>query len=389
MAHGFDAAPPQKGQPTVLVLNLTWGRAGMEHQILSFLRWARDVRDRLVYVGVEGSYPLAGAAELGFATGAIPRSRLREATVIRRLRRWIRDYDVALVHAHAPKAGVLAGLGAWGGPGPRVVTTIHNCHRAELRKGMVSPAAGLYSLAALWACRLLGQRFVAVSGAVRNDLLRQGIPEDRIVVVENGVDTDLLRRVPATSSLRLRLGLDANDRVVGTVGRLDKLKGQDVVLQALKRILVDHPHTRLLIVGSGPQDRRLRRLARELGIEGRVLFLGHRDDVPELLQIADIFIFSSLEEGFGLSLVEAMAAGRPVVATDIEAVREIVQHGVTGLLYRPRSPTALADAVQALLDDEGRRSGLGRAGAELVARRYSLARFGSRLLELYRREARL
>lgn len=153
----------------------------------------------------------------------------------------------------------------------------------------------------------------------------------------------------AREAKRAGLGIPPGAAVVGTVGRLTEQKGYPVLLEAAAAVIAQHPDTTFLIVGSGEQDRALRRYAAELGIDGRVIFTGKRDDVEELLHIMDLFASSSLWEGLPTVILESMASHVPVIATRVSGNTELIEDGVTGRLVPPADAAALADGIIEML----------------------------------------
>jgi len=158
-----------------------------------------------------------------------------------------------------------------------------------------------------------------------------------------------------------------------TAGRLETQKGLMYLLDAAALVRRELPTAHVLIVGDGPLGPRLRAQAERLGLTEVVRFAGWRDDVPRLTHAADVFCLASLWESFGLVLAEAMSMSKPVVATDVDGIPEVVSHGRTGLLVPPRDPPALAAALLAVLRDTALAARLGQAGRERVAAHFRLA----------------
>jgi glycosyltransferase involved in cell wall biosynthesis len=208
----------------------------------------------------------------------------------------------------------------------------------------------------------------------------------RRVVIPNGIDVARVRAAAAASdgaAVRRELGLPADALVIGNVARLQPAKGHGYLLGAFARVLADRPVSRLVIVGWGEDEAALRRRAADLGIAGRVLFLGKRQDVHRLLAAFDLFAFSSIHEGQGIAILEAMAAGVPVVATAADGIPEMVRDGDTGLLVPPRDDPALAAAILRLAGDPALRARLTAAAARMVDSEYSVEAAAARYDQLY------
>lgn len=227
-----------------------------------------------------------------------------------------------------------------------------------------------------WLLNLASSRIVLPSRAVLNELLRfERLPADRLSVVYAGVDRERWRPVMSAEQARLRaeLGLEGAS-VLASVGRLMPIKGHRSLLVAMPSILRCHPNTVLLLVGHGVLTDRYRTLAERLGVEGSVRFLGGRSDVREILSITDLFVFPSLQESFGIALVEAALMGVAAVASHVGGVPEIVDDGRTGVLVPVRSPSRLAEAVCELLSDRPRLRAMGRAAQLRAEQLFTLDR---------------
>jgi glycosyltransferase involved in cell wall biosynthesis len=226
----------------------------------------------------------------------------------------------------------------------------------------------------------LAARLVAVSQATRAAYERQGYPRGRIELLYNGVE-------PATSvpsGLRAELGLGDDGLVVALVGRLCDVKGQRELIEALGSA----PGVRAILVGDdleqgGEYRRFLEREAERLGVTDRVVFAGPRDDVDRVLADVDVLALPSWTEGLPLVALEAMARGRPVIATPVGGTAEAVVDGETGILVPPRDPQRLAEGLRRLAADPALRERLGAKGRERVAERFSAREMTRRMLEIY------
>jgi len=238
-----------------------------------------------------------------------------------------------------------------------------------------------------FVCRVLG-RFtdlsLAVSRGVRDYLVAQGgLNPAKIRVVANGVDVAALDAARPGDEVRRELGLPEGVPVIGLVGRLDHWgKGHKELFAAMAPLMARHP-VQALIVGGGRRMDEVRDLAAGLGLAGAVHFLGPRPDVPDLLNAMDIFVLPSYSEGLSLALLEAMAAGKPVIATAVGGTPEVVIEGNNGLLIPPRDPGALAGALERLLSDPALAQRLGANARAHVREHFSLDRLGREINEIY------
>jgi glycosyltransferase involved in cell wall biosynthesis len=207
----------------------------------------------------------------------------------------------------------------------------------------------------------------------------EGFPASRIEVAYNGIDPGAPPVAADRERARREVGLAPDLFVVGTVARLDPVKDLATLIEAFAALRRGLPGAVLLIVGDGPEREHLEELARARNLSGSVLFSGHRSDARELLPALDLYANSSLTEGVSLTIVEAMAASLPVVATRVGGNPEVVLEDRSGALVAPRDAGALARALQALADDAERRRIWGVAGRRVVEERFSF----ERMLELY------
>ncbi len=242
--------------------------------------------------------------------------------------------------------------------------------------GAVFPRRGIdYPLKDRWRYRFaynkLASMVIANSKATARALRRNApwLPEERIAVIYNGIDPAPF--VSGSPRLRQEYRLPAHARVIGFVGQLDERKGICYLLQAFAEVHRRHPETVLLVVGEGPLREWIVTTAAAYGLARAVILTGFREDVPAVMRSIDMLVLPSLWEGFGIVLIEAMAAGRPVVTTAVSSMPEIVLHGRTGLLVPPGNAQALAEAVCALLEDPARAKRMGRAGQVRVSEHFA------------------
>jgi glycosyltransferase involved in cell wall biosynthesis len=243
-----------------------------------------------------------------------------------------------------------------------------------LHEHFADPRMPAYQALADRALRRLAHGAIAVSGSTREFLMRERfVPEDRVRLIWNGAPLDEFAPVPRERALRVRreLGIADDAPLVGTIGRLNAQKGHRFLIDAAALVLARRPEARVLVAGDGDLMHELRAQAARLSLADRVVFTGHRTDVPDLLGALDVFCLSSLYEGTPLALFEAMAAGKPIVSTAVDGCREVLADGTTALLVPPSDPGALAAAIERLLGDSRLRGDL--AGAALAAsRRYDV-----------------
>ena len=227
--------------------------------------------------------------------------------------------------------------------------------------------------------------FVSISRPVAQEYMRCGVSAVKIIHLPNGVDSEVFRPVdrPARGVLRERLGLPTHAVISAYSGKLNRGKGLEHLLKAWVSVIQSNPSAHLVLIGSGGGmtlscEDELRRFARASGIEGRVTFTGYVHNVHEYLQAADLFVFPTEGEAFGLSLVEAMSCGLPVIASRVGAIPEIVTHGRDGILVEPANPDALATEIAFLMEEAPTAGSLGANARRRVCEAYSIESVASR-----------
>lgn len=298
-----------------------------------------------------------------------------------RLWRFLCAAAYPFVHTHTSKGGFVGRLAARLAQVPVIVHTAHGFAFHEESSSFVTMLwATLERLAARWC-----DRIVTVSDFHRQWALRLGIGTPaQVVAIPNGIGAERLSPTRAATETRAALGVDFSSLTVVTVGRLVEQKGLEYLLAAVPALVaVLGDRFRLLLAGEGRLRSSLERQAEQLGIGKYVSFLGFRRDVGDILCASDIVVLPSLREGLSIALLEAMAMGKPVVATVIGSNREVLQDGSTGILVPARSTGALQRALLELAQDADLRRRLGRAAKKEYLERYSSKRMTDQYRALY------
>jgi glycosyltransferase involved in cell wall biosynthesis len=227
---------------------------------------------------------------------------------------------------------------------------------------------------------------IAVSDEVRESIIRQiGPIQDKVITIPNGVDVRRYKPSVDKETIRRQLGIELDSRLMVTVGRLTTQKGHRHLITAAATVVSRYPDAHFLFIGEGELQETLQAQAKALGISEHIHFLGIRNDVPDILAVADLFVLPSLWEGLSIALLEAMASGKPIVATAVSGTTQVLIPGKTGLVVPPRDSRALADAITQLLSDPVRAQAMGRVAKQHVKMNFSAQKQADEHLALYRR----
>ncbi len=311
------------------------------------------------------------ALRSGLEVELVPCRGRCDLNAVRRIRSLMAKHNVDVLHPHGYKADFYSYAAAFPNRAALFATS-HNW-----------PNKLLHMRAYAAIDRFILKRFdyvVVVSPIVREILRRSGISPDRLGEIPNGVDVN--RFYGARPTLKNELHTAANC-FIGFVGRLVPGKGVSVLLRAAQHVLREHRDVTFLIVGDGPARRELEQLAASLEINTRVIFTGNRNDMPGVYASLDIVVLPSLEEAMPMCLIEAMATGKPVIATRVGAVPDVVADEITGLMVEPGNVMALANAMKRLLNDQSFARELGVRGHARAAERFSVQQTALQYLTLY------
>lgn len=355
------------------VLHVETGRHlyGGARQVLYLLQGLRQRGIENVLVCAQDSAIRQDAAPWASRVQALPMRGDADLAFIWRLRRLLRQERPDLVHLHSRRgADILGGLAArWAGLPVVLSRRVDNPEPAWLLRSKYR----------------LYDAVITISDGIRQVLLKQGLPSEKVVLVHSAVDSGRHAEVCDRPAFRQAFGLPADVQALGMIAQLIPRKGHQVLLDALPRILQVHPEARVILFGKGPLEAELRQQIQRAGLQERVQLAGFREDLPKLLSCLDLVVHPAYMEGLGVSLLQAAAAGVPIVAARAGGIPEVVRDGENGLLVEPGDAPALADAVITLLGDPARRQQMGRAGQALVSHCFSIDAMVEGNLAVYQR----
>ncbi len=289
-------------------------------------------------------------------------------------------YD--LVHTHSSKAGILGRWAAWLAGVKRIVHTPHG----HIFYGYFNRPLTLFFILLERATALITDRIICLTDIGVEDHLRFKVAgKQKFVTIYSGIDINLFRQSCPQDIDKLKegLGIDRDDFVFGTVTRLEPVKGNRFLISAFARILSKFQDLKLLIIGDGSQRSALEKQCQEFGISEHVVFAGIREDIPSLLYIMDVFILPSLNEGMGRAVIEAMACGRPVIASATGGLPELLRDGIDGVLVPPADVQRLAEAMKEFVSNPDKVKIMGESARQRAGDRFSIERMIEDVEKLY------
>lgn len=342
-----------------VVLSLEYG--GLEKVTLDLANHLNNVRFKVTICCLDRLGDLAKEAEnRGIKVLFVKRKPGIDFSLPFRLRRVFKDEKIDIVHTHNHAPMLYGTLGARLAGIRAIFNTIHGREKKIKNKAIWSM---------VWK---MNSRIITISQDAKKELVKHsGINPEKIGVIYNGIDISRFKKS----------GVDNN--IIGTVSRLSLEKDNFTMLEAFKIITSRFDNVSLVIAGDGPLRESLKSKVESLKLEDKVQFLGFRNDIPEILSGFDVFALSSLTEGISISLLEAMASGKPVVATNVGGNPEVVVNGETGLLVPPKDPAKMAEAIIKILSDKEMAKRMAEAGRKRAEEKFSLERMVKEYQELY------
>ncbi len=313
----------------------------------------------------------------------VPFSKRIGSKIVREIKTILTDNKIDILHTHGGIAGFYGRWAAWKCRTPVIVHTLHGIHYLHYRNFLLKRF--FIFLERYFSRFTRAVIFVSEADKEKGTKFKLA-PEEKMYTIKNGVDLLALNEEGGLNSkpeMRKEAMLESFQPLVGTVARLHRQKGIPYLLKAAKTISQEFPRTKILIIGGGPLSRKLERMARRLDVKEYVWFMGERKDAKDLTSLFEVFVLPSLWEGLPYALMEAAVLGKPVVATDVDGNREIIEDGKTGVLVPARNPKKMAEAVIRLLRDKSLASRLGERAREVVLLKFKLSRMVEEVQDLY------
>ncbi len=348
-------------RPRLLQLLATGGNGGAQESYTGLMLRLDRSRYDVRALSLSAGSAVQRLRHLGIPVEVI--EELDDELAVRQLAAWLRREEIDLVHAHMYRAEVVGTRAAVAAGVPVITATVHSSRvRSPEDTALVASLTPMMD------------RLIVPSTSIAHKVECEGRTGARFAVIPNGVDLSRFAGPVPPSSVRSEFGIPAGAPLIGVIARLEAEKGHRFLLDAWPAVLGQTPDAWLLVVGEGSEADALRAQAAALprAAGRRIVFTGRREDISSLTAELRISVLPSLREAQGISILEAMARRRPVVASAVGGIPEVITSGVDGLLVPPEDPAALAEAIGCLLGDPSARERIGEAGYRTVAERYSI-----------------
>ena len=363
--------------------NLTFG--GGERVFSQVIRGLNKERFGVFVASSPGGKFEKKLTEVGMKIEPIDMTSRYNLGTISQLKRIIKTKDVQIVHSQGARADFFARIAARIANAPITISSmamlVEGYDVGILRKN-------LYVLIDRWTERWV-DKFIVLSEALRQALIeRHKIPEEKVVKIYNGIELDEYNpglKEARSEKLEVRRGfrLENDVPVIGAIGRLVWQKGFEYLIRAIPKVTEVFPETRFLIVGEGPLKDKLKVKGEKLKVADSIIFTGFRSDIKQILTSIDLLVMPSLLEGLPMALLEGMAMAKPIVATKIEGITEVLEDGKTGLLVPPKNTDALAGAIIQILNNKTKSNLLGQNARKMVEEKFSVEKMVEQIEWLY------
>jgi len=372
-----------KGKILYVIDNIEFG--GGERVFSQIIRGLNRERFGVFVASCPGGIFEKKLTEVGVKIDTLDMTSRYNLGTILKLKNIIKTRNVQIVHSQGGRADFFARIAARSANVPIIISSVamlvEGYDVSLLRKG-------LYVLMDRWTERWVN-KFIILSEASRRALIeRHKIPQEKIVKIYNGIEIeeynpDLKEARRKKLEVRRKLGLKNDMLVIGAIGRLVWQKGFEYLIQAIPKVIEVFPETRFLIVGEGPMRRRLEELGEKFQVKDNIIFAGFRSDIKEILESIDLLAMPSLLEGLPMVLLEGMAMSKPIVATRIEGITEVLEDGKTGLLVPAQDPHALAEAITEILNNKTKANLLGQNARKIAEEKFSVKKMVEQLEWVY------
>ena len=363
-----------KRKLTILHTESSTGWAGQEMRIILEAREMKKLGHHIIIAAQPGSGIIPAIEREGFDKEILSMKKKDFITSIIQFVTIISKHNVDIVNTHSSWDSWIASIAARiSSRKPIIIRTRHLS--TPVSKGLLSRIVYQY----------LPHLVITTGNSIRESLINiNRFPHDKIVSIPTGVDLDVFCPRPVTNELRSKFGISKEGKVIGTIAALRSWKGHDYLLEAAKILIEKRKDIKFVIAGAGPRYNHLVEKAKSMGITNHVLFLGYRDDIPDILSMLDVVVLPSYaNEGVPQSILQAMAMGKPVVASSAGSIPEVVHDKETGILVEPKNANALAERIVFMLDNYDFARKVAANARKLIETKYSLRHMVSGIEEIY------
>ncbi len=363
-----------KRKLTILHTESSTGWAGQEMRIIIEAKEMKKLGHRIIIAAQSGSGIIPAIDREGFEKEILSMKKKDFIISIIQFVKIISKHNVDIVNTHSSWDSWIASIAARiSSHKPIIIRTRHLS--TPVSKGLLSRIVYQY----------LPRLVITTGNSIRESLINiNRFTHDKIVSIPTGVDLDVFCPRPVTNELRSKFGISKEGKAIGTIAALRSWKGHDYLLEAAKILIEKRKDTKFVIAGDGPRYNHLVEKAKSMGITNHVLFLGYRDDIPDILSMLDVVVLPSYaNEGVPQSILQAMAMGKPVVASSAGSIPEVVHDKETGILVEPKNANALAEGIVFMLDNHDFSRTVAANARKLIEAEYSLRHMVSRIEEIY------
>lgn len=351
---------------------------GVQQQFLSLLKaYDRDVFNPIFCCLGPGEEISKEIERIDIETVALNRVRYHRFSpgIVRDLYILMKQKNIHIVRTHRYRANLYGRLAALLSGVPVKIISLHDNYRKDLR---------LERRIANKILLKVTDKIVAVSESIRRDIIKyDGIDSSKILVIPNGIDTERFKPEGNFANIREEFLINKSDIVIGFIGRIVSVKGLEYLIDALLFLKEEFKNIKLLITGEGSLLDSLYEKAKENNVHDSIIFTGKRRDIPDILSCTDIFVMPSIAEGLPNALLEAMAMGKPIVATEVGGIPEVIKNGHSGILVPARNPEALATAIKDLITNDQLAAKMGQTARNFVLKDYSIVEIAQKWQTLY------
>jgi glycosyltransferase involved in cell wall biosynthesis len=353
---------------TILHTESSKGWGGQENRTLQESIGLRQRGARVIILCQPDSVLGRRASSEGIEVRTCRMEKSYDIFAIKYILKLIKAENIDVITTHSGRDSLLAGIaGRISGKKPLIIRTRH----------LAMPITSRFTY------NFLSDKIVTVSEYVRQYLISEGISSEKITAIPTGIDPEQFSPDKAAAVLREELKLSPDIPLVGTIAILRRKKGHHVLLNAIPLVLEKIPEAVFIFAGDGPQKQNILNRISELGLLNKVVMLGLRKDIPDILKSIDVFVLPTLQETLGTSFLEAMAMGKPVIGTNVGGVGEVIKDGVNGYLVEPDNPVALADAIIKMFRDKEKAGQMGIEGRKIAKQDFSLEKMREGMFALY------